>query len=105
MPKRGKSRFSTKNLLSHSTEKYRKGTLMCCISENFWYRESIWIKGVEGVSHSSVKNLVFDSTETFGRGTILCFRKILVSKKIMDKRRGREVVSQFSVKNVKNFVS
>ena len=29
MPKRGISRFSIKNLLSHSTEKLRRGTLLC----------------------------------------------------------------------------
>ena len=56
MPKRGKSRFSVENLLSHSTKKLR-------------------------------------------RGTLLCFTKLLVSKKLMDKRGGggREGVSRFSV--------
>ena len=29
MPKRGKSRFLKENLLSHSTEELRKGTLLC----------------------------------------------------------------------------
>ena len=29
MPKRGISRFSIENLLSHSTEKFRRGTLLC----------------------------------------------------------------------------
>ena len=35
MPKRGISRFSVENLLSRSTEKLRKGTLLCSVSENF----------------------------------------------------------------------
>ena len=35
MPKRGKSRFSIENLLSESAEKFRRGTLLCCVSENF----------------------------------------------------------------------
>ena len=35
MPKRGISPFSIENLLSHSTEKFRRGTLLCCVSENF----------------------------------------------------------------------
>ena len=30
------SRFSVKITLSHSTEKFRRGTLLCCVSENFW---------------------------------------------------------------------
>ena len=30
MPKRGISQFSIENLLSRSTEKYRRGTLLCC---------------------------------------------------------------------------
>ena len=29
MPMRGISRFSIENLLSHSTEKFRRGTLLC----------------------------------------------------------------------------
>ena len=24
------------NFLSHSAEKFRRGTLLCCVSENFW---------------------------------------------------------------------
>ena len=35
MPKRGKSRFSIENLLSESAEKLGRGTLLCCVSENF----------------------------------------------------------------------
>ena len=29
-------RFSVENFLSHSTEKFRRGTLQCCVSEIFW---------------------------------------------------------------------
>ena len=31
----GVSRFSDENFLSHSAEKFRRGTLLCCVSENF----------------------------------------------------------------------
>ena len=49
----------------------------------------------------SVEFFLSQSTETFRRGTrkpsVMCFRKILVAKKIMDKREGE--VSKFSVEN------
>ena len=33
--KRGvKSHFSVENFLSHSTERFRRGTLLCCVSES-----------------------------------------------------------------------
>ena len=35
----GVSRFSLENLLSHSAEKFRRGTVYCC--KNFGYRESL----------------------------------------------------------------
>ena len=30
------SRFSVENFLSHSTETFRRGTRLCCVSEIFW---------------------------------------------------------------------
>ena len=30
----GESRYSLENLLSHIAEKVRRGTLLCCVSEN-----------------------------------------------------------------------
>ena len=47
MPKRGKSRFSIENFLSRSTEKIRRGTLVCCVSEDFQERKSLKIRGGE----------------------------------------------------------
>ena len=32
----GVSRFSVETFLSHSAEKVRTGSLLCCVSENFW---------------------------------------------------------------------
>ena len=41
-----------------------------------------------GISRFSIENLLSLSTEKLRRGTILCFTKLLVSKKLMDKRGG-----------------
>ena len=30
--------------LSHSTEELRRGTLLCCVSENFWNQKVLWIR-------------------------------------------------------------
>ena len=30
--------------LSHSAENFRRGTLLWCVSENFWWRKSLWIR-------------------------------------------------------------
>ena len=42
----------THNFLSKifclSAEKFRRGTLLCCVSENFRLRKSLWIRGVRG---------------------------------------------------------
>ena len=40
----------------------------------------------EGVSRFLVENLLSHNTEKIRRGTLLCFRKLLVSKKFMDRR-------------------
>ena len=88
--------FSFKIVLSHSTESFRTGTILCFrkfrVSKNFMPER--------GISPFSIENLLSDSTEKLCRGTVLCFTKFLVSKKNMDKRgAGREGVSQFSVEN------
>ena len=38
----GVSRFSVKNFLSHSAEKFRSGTLQCVT--NFGYRKILWFR-------------------------------------------------------------
>ena len=32
----GESRFSVEKILSHSAEKFHRGTFLCSVSENFW---------------------------------------------------------------------
>ena len=36
MLQRVMSLFSVENFLFHSTETFRRGTLLCCVSEKFW---------------------------------------------------------------------
>ena len=41
------SRFSVGKFLSEGAENFRRGTLLCCVSENFQERKSLWIRGGE----------------------------------------------------------
>ena len=67
----GVSRFSVETLLSRSTKIFRRGTLLCCVSQNYRYRKGIWIRR-GGVSRFSVETLLSRSTKIFRRGTLLC---------------------------------
>ena len=51
-----------------------------CVSENFWYRKTLSIRG-GGVSRFSVGNFLSHSAEKHRGGTLLCFRKFGASKK------------------------
>ena len=44
MDKRGVSRFSVGNFLSYSAKNFHRGTLLCCVAENFRQRKTLWIK-------------------------------------------------------------
>ena len=53
-----------------------------CVSQNFWYRKNLWIRGEGGVSGFFVKSFLSHSAEKFRRGTLQCvtnfgYRKIL----------------------------
>ena len=89
MPKKGKSRFSTEIMLSHSTEELRRGALLCCVSKRFLigkkFMDERWGQGV-GMSRISVEIFLSHSAETFRRGTLLCFREFPVSKILCIKR-------------------
>ena len=41
------SRFSVENFLSQGAKNFRRGTLVCCVSENFQERRSLLIRGGE----------------------------------------------------------
>ena len=86
MLQRVMSRLSVENFLSHSAETFRRGTLLCCVSENFWWRKSLWIRGGGGEYQNFPsktfcltvpKNFVgepFRVSLISGIGKILCFR-------------------------------
>ena len=38
------SRFSVGKILSYRAENFRRGTFLCCVSENFRPRKTVWIK-------------------------------------------------------------
>ena len=80
------SRFSVKGFLSHNAENFGKGTLLCCLSENFLYRKSLCIGG-GAIKIFRRKFLVPQCRKLWQENPfVLCFRKLLVAIKIMDKR-------------------
>ena len=82
--RQGASRLSVEGLLSHSTEKFSRGTL-CCL-EFLWYQTN-FIDKRERESRCSVNDLLSHSTEKIRRRNLLCLRKVLVSQNFMDKKR------------------
>ena len=38
------SRFPVDSFLYHNAETFRKGTLLCCVSEKFRQRSRLWIR-------------------------------------------------------------
>ena len=73
MPKRGISQFSIENLLSHSTEKLRRGTLLCFTK--LLVSKKLMDKGGGGGRDYHVflsKSFSSHSAEKFRRGTLLC---------------------------------
>ena len=63
--------FLSKISLSHTGEKFRRGTFLCCVAENFWFRRNLWRKG--GVPGFPVKKFLSHSAEKIHRGTHSCF--------------------------------
>ena len=45
----GASQISVETFLSHSAETFRRGTLLSCVSENFRWRKSFWIRSERGI--------------------------------------------------------
>ena len=81
------SRYSVEIYLSHSTEAFRRETLLCGVSEIFLQRKSLWIKAEGRGGRLKVFRPKFfsHSAEKFHRGN-LCFRKFLISKRFMPER-------------------
>ena len=86
MDKMGRvSRFSVGKFLSHSAEKFRKGTFLCCVSENFRYRKRLWIREGRRIKIFRRKKIVPHSRKLSQLNPFeLCFIKFPVAKKIMD---------------------
>ena len=66
------SRLSVGIVLSHSTETFRRGTFLRCVSENFWWRKSLRVKrggAGEGGSNkiSRRKFLCLTVTKLYGK--------------------------------------
>ena len=78
----GVSRSSAENFLSHSTEKFRWGTLRCFrkfrVSQNFMHKK--------GISLNSIQKFLPHSADKIRRRTLLCFERILVPKIFKQKR-------------------
>ena len=64
MLQRVMSRLSVGIFLSHSAEKNRRRTLLCCLSQNFRWRKSLWIRG-GGVSRFSVEDICLTVPKNF----------------------------------------
>ena len=63
------SQFSVEFFLSHSTKPFRRGTLLYCVSEKFWWRKKIlkrWVRG--GISIFYVENFLSQNAEKFRTG-------------------------------------
>ena len=67
----GVSRFSVKNLLSHSAEKSSRGSLLCCVSEKFRQLQSLWKRG-GGIIKIFSRKVFSHSAEKISRVTLLC---------------------------------
>ena len=78
--------FRRKCFLFQSAEKFRKGTLLCCVSENSRWRKTQWIRRW-GIKISRRRTFVslcqkFSQLNLF----VLRFRKLPVAKNSMDKK-------------------
>ena len=82
------SRFFVEFFLSHSAGRFRRGTLLCCVSEIFRYRKSLWIRGGKYPDFPSKFFCLTVPKNSVGDPSVLCFRKFTVAKKFMDKRGG-----------------
>ena len=83
MPRRGISRFCFEKLLSHSTEKFRRGAILCFTK---WHPKILWKRGRgEGVSYFSVKNF-WSKRQKFSYGNPSVRHYFRVSKKFMLQR-------------------
>ena len=90
----GVSKFSVENFLSHSAEKFPRGTLQGVT--DFGYRKILCLIGLcHDVSSNFFVSLYRKTLQ--GNRSVLCFGKFPAANKFMDKKGGG--VSRFSVEN------
>ena len=94
MLQRVMSRFSVENFLSHSAETLRRGTLLCCVSENFGLRKSLWIRGRRKYQDFPSKVFCLTVPKKFVREP---FRVSLI--RVSENFMLQRVMSRFSVEN------
>ena len=67
------SRYSVESFSSLRVEHFRRGTLLCCVSETFRYRKNLLKRGGRRVSRVFVENFLSHIAEKFLRGNLLCY--------------------------------
>ena len=94
----GVSRFSTKFFCLTVPNKISRVTLLCCVSEKFRQPKSLWIRGGGSIIFFSRHFFFAQCRKNWqGNPSVLCFRRLLVAKIFMDKKRG---ISRVSVENI-----
>ena len=96
--------------LTQNTEPFRGGTLLCCVSDPFWLRKSLWKKRGGGLSKLSVANFLSHSSETLVEEPFSAvFQKIAGSEKVYGKERGGGSIEFFRrkifVSNCRNILT
>ena len=71
MLQRVMSRFSFESFLSHSTEAFRRSTILCCVSETFCYRKMLRIRERKRGGVSRFSGPVGYDIETFSSASLL----------------------------------
>ena len=67
--------------LSHYAENFRRGTLLCCVSDNFRWRKRLWIRG--GYQDFPSQNFCLTVPKSFvGEHFYAAFEKISCSEKL-----------------------
>ena len=55
-----------------TTETIRRGSLLYCVSEKFWWRQSLWKRRVEGSIEIFRRKIFVSQCRNTRRGTLLC---------------------------------
>ena len=90
-------RFSVETFMSHKAEKFRRATLVCCVSENFRYRIELWTRRCGEYQNFPSKIFCLTVLRNFvGQPFQAVFQKTSGGENFMDKKEGE--VSRFVLK-------